>query len=264
MKACWLLLGLALCAPGCVGGGTTTSGQTVPEPPKRDPRASVPADAVDYAAGPRLRGTVWDAEKERPLSGVVVTELSAADPSAPATGEDGVFTVELGDTANPALLVRKEGWLDTIQVCSAASRRYFEGEFQVELFQAEDERRAIAEETGRAYDPGLGLVVLAFQPSGAPAGVTARLEAPDAAHWISDSMDRATEGDRIPDLPGSGEILVTGVPPGSWPVDVESPAGLVCDGPDRVPVRADTATRAYFLCRSPDKQLADRQEEPSP
>ena len=77
-------------------------------------------------------------------------------------------------------------------------------------------------------------------------------------------MDRATEGDRIPDLPGSGEILVTGVPPGSWPVDVESPAGLVCDGPDRVPVRADTATRAYFLCRSPDKQLADRQEEPSP
>ena len=207
---------------------------------------SFPADAAAYKTGPVLRGTIRFGEGLLPMPGARVRELSGSETLT--TGEDGVFTLQLTDEANPAVLVQKEGHVDALQIASAQSRLYFDGEFKIEVFSRADEEQAEREDFGEEWDRSTGRLLLNFQPLGYPAGVRAVLKAPTAEAWVYDANDRATRGSTIGAEPGPGEIVFRKVPPGTWPVEVTAPPGMTCSGPDRLPARADTNTRAYFFC----------------
>ena len=205
-----------------------------------------PADAAQFKSGPVLRGTIRHGEGLLPMDGATVSEVGST--GSVKTGPDGVFKLNLKNEETPAILVHRDGFVDAIQVVSAKSRLYFDGEFKIEVFSRADEDAAETEDFGTGWNPKAGRVVFNFQPLGYPGGVKAVLDAPGAEAWVYDNQDKASRGDTIPADPGPGEIVFRNVEPGTWPVSVTVPAGQTCSGPSQVPVVADTNTRVYFFC----------------
>ncbi|MEE2827914.1 MAG: hypothetical protein VX498_01895 [Myxococcota bacterium] len=244
-------------APAAVAapGGGEAHSAVGHQAPEGDPSTFAPADAADYARGPVIRGTVRHGEGLAELSGFTVQEFGVEGAEAVISGEKGGFKFTLKNEAMPAVLVQREGWIDTIQICSEASREYFEGEYKIEVFEESDTQIEL-EETGTPFDPSKGRVVLNFQPLGAPAGVLAELQAPDGKPWTYDAKDQQNPGNRIGTPPGIGEVVYSNVSPGTWPVRVEAPPPLECVGPERVPVVAATYTRAYYFCLTPEQRAA--------
>ncbi len=207
---------------------------------------SFPEDAALYKTGPVLRGTIRHGEGLLPMEGARVRELTGSQWAT--TGADGVFELTLKNEATPTILVQREGHIDAIQIASAMSRLYFDGEFKIEVFSRADEEEAEREDFGDGWDPTAGRILLNFQPLGYPPGVRAVLDAPGAQSWVYGEDDAVTRGDTIPAKPGPGEIVFRKVPPGTWPVTITAPKGMTCSGPDRLPAVADTNTRAYYFC----------------
>ena len=225
-----------------------------------DPKGGIPDDADRFVTGPVLRGTVVRGADVRPLEGFSVREWGGEEATVQVTGEDGVFAVELTDQASPAVHVRRSGWVETVMLCSEASRLYFRGEYKIEMFEAEEEAGIAVEEFGQPHDRTKGRVVFNFQPLGSGGGVQVELHAPGAKGWIYDEQDRPRAGTLLPDPPGPGEVVWTDVPPGTWPVTVRSEAPKVCVGPAEVPALADGYTRAYYFCQTEQDHEASRQD----
>ncbi len=266
-----LVLLLALALPACSGPDADdptpaptvpgTGGQAGHPPPGHDdPSGGIPADADRFITGPILRGTVVRGADVRPLEGFTVREWGREGAAEQVTGEDGVFSVELSDEATPAVHVRKDGWVETVMLCTEDSRLYFRGEFKIEVFDTEDEAGISLEEFGQPADPTRGQVVFNFQPLGSGGGAEVELHAPGARGWFYDEEDRPQAGTRLPDPPGAGEVVFTGVPAGSWPATVRSPDPKRCLGPAEVPVIAGGYTRAYYFCQTEQEHEAARRD----
>lgn len=207
-------------------------------------------DSADYLLGPVLKGRAVAGNGLTALAGVAVTELGVEEPQTVTSDADGWWKLTLRNEEVVTVLVTHPGFMDTIQIATAASRPYFEGEYWIELFPALDPRDAGAPPEWN-QEPAHGGVILNFQPYGSAAGVTARLDAPaPATAWVFDAADRMTAGNSFGVDPFAGEVEYRNVAPGSYPVTIEPPAGIACPGPATVPVIAGTSTRAYYFCQA--------------
>jgi hypothetical protein len=215
-----------------------------------------PKGSSEFVSGPKIKGTAVYGEGLAPLPGATVVEWDVPGAKPVVTGDDGVFVIELTHVERPALKVTKPGYLDTIQIATAESRLYFDGEFKIELFELADEQAVHEEDFGVPWDAGTARVVLNFQPLGSPYGVTGTIAA--GRPWTYDDDDRPHPGTTIPDYPGIGEIVWTEVPPGTYDVTVTPRDGIRCPGPSPVPALPQTSTRAYFFCRALDGGDAPR------
>ncbi len=104
-------------APPGSGGGPGAGGPGGGEQGK-DP--GFPPDAHEYLTGPTLRGTVREGDELAPMKGFTVSEYGVDAPQI--TGEDGIFKVDLANEALPAIHVRGDGHVPTIQITSDKSR----------------------------------------------------------------------------------------------------------------------------------------------
>jgi len=204
-----------------------------------------------YTLGPVLRGKAVRGVGLKGLPGAAVKEVGAS--AAIVSGDGGRFSLTLEDQQRVAVMVTAPGFVPTIQIATELSRPYFEGSFKIEMFEREDERSVEMEEFGSVQDPSLGRLVLNFQPYGSAGGVKA-VAGGDA--WVYDGSDRPVRGDRLPADPGPGEIVFRNLPPGTLPVTLQAPSGLVCRGPSVVPIVAGVYTRSYYFCQSPEDTAA--------
>jgi len=210
----------------------------------------LPRGADRYVTGSVVRGTVVDGDTGEGLEGFSVIEYGAGSEIEETTDRNGVFEIRIRDEGRPAIRVTRDGWVETIQVCSSDSRLSFRGEYRIEVYSTEAAAAAQREDTGSAPDPDKGRVLLSFQPQGVPAGVEAELDV-RARSWVFDDEDKARRGKRVLDPPGPGEVMFTSVNPGDTVVTLTTPPELVCVGPSQVPVVAGAWTRAYYRCGPP-------------
>lgn len=225
-----------------------------------------PPDAHEYLDGPALRGTVRNGEGLAPMKGFTVGEYEAGGDMS--TGADGVFLVTLKNEALPAIHVRGEGFVPTIQISSEQSRLYFDGEYKIEVFGVEDEKAVLKEDFGVTWSDGMGQLVVNLQPMGSPKGVAVVLE-PTAPSWIYGPGDVPETGNKLPsDDSGAGEVVYPSLKPGSYAIEVTVPEGLTCSGPAAAPVVAGTYTRAYFFCveegKAPRTATSGPEDAPKP
>lgn len=230
-------------ADGSGGAQSAASAHAAP-PGAGDPRQP---DSAQYLLGPVLKGRVVDGEGLTPIAGAAVSEVGSGAPAVRSDG-DGWFKLDLRDEAVVAVVVRHEGFVDTIQVATEASRPYFEGEYWIELFSLAD-REAATADYGAPLEADRGEVVLNFQPYGSAGGVRATLDVPGIQAWMYDAGDHPVRGDRFGPDPFAGEFRFWNVPAGSPAVTIEPPDRLACPGPAKVPVLAGTSTRSYYFCQ---------------
>ena len=226
--------------------GPRTKAQT-----KTDPKGGqrVLNKSSKYLTGPILVGMIWNGDGLKPLSGAQVSEYGVDSPDSATTDSKGNYKLKIKNEDAPAILVKKPGFIDTIQICSRASRPVFEGQVIIEIFARELEKLAAKEFPGGPPSPEQGRVLLNFQPQGVPGGVSAKLESSGAKAWIHDQKDRIQSGNKISDTPKYGEIIFTDVQQGWTAVEVSTPEGTSCVGPKKVPVVSGTYTRVYYLCK---------------
>ena len=225
----------------------------------------LPPDADLFTSGPELRGTVVLGDESRgPISGAAVTEHGVAGAKSVVTAEDGVFQLTLSNQETPAVHVAVEGYVPTIQICTAASRLQFGGEFSIELFPREEEEALSLEEFGEAVDWSKGQLIVHLGDLAKPDGLKVALSAPGAKAWILGVDDLPLAGDTLVG-DASREVVFTGVPPGSWELTVTPAVPPACQGPTTVPVAAGTYTLALFSCsEEDDPDAAPSVEQPSP
>lgn len=197
--------------------------------------------------GPTLKGRVVNGNGLTPIQGARVSEVGTDAPST-TSDADGWFKLELRDEAVVSVLVQLDGFVDTIQISTEASRPYFEGEYWIELFDQAD-RQAAGRDYGAPLAAENGDLVLNFQPYGSAVGVRGALDAPGVQAWVYDADDNPAPGDTFGEDPFAGEIRYWNVPAGRPAVTIEAPPGLACPGPATVPVIAGTSTRSYYFCQ---------------
>ncbi len=182
-----------------------------------------PPDAHEYLTGPALRGTVRNGEGLAPMKGFTVGEYETGKDLT--TGKDGVFLVDLANEGLPAIHVRGDGFVPTIQISSDKSRLYFDGEYKIEVFSVADEKTVLKEDFGVDWSDKRGQLVVNLQPMGSPKGVKVAIE-PSAESWIYGKDDAVKKGDTLPKNDSyAGEVVYPSLDPGSYAITVSTPKG---------------------------------------
>ncbi len=210
--------------------------------------AADPVSADDLcASGPELEGVVLAGDERDALAGVSVVEYGVEGAEPAVSGADGAFALTLTNEATPTVLVTHAGYVSTIQICAANAPLRQRGEFTIEVFDAAEERAA-ASELGAPWDDSKAHVIVSVAIED-PNGVQVTLDAEGAKAWTFSLDDTPAPGSTLSSATAK-EVVFNGVPPGTWPLSVNAPDGVVCKAPEKVPAVANSYTQVLVGCEA--------------